>query len=116
MNISNDSGVKRLGAIGLALLGLGLVIVACEQGGEGDRCNPDLSHNECNSGLTCQQPLPCVENYCCPVDPSTSTSPYCQGSPSVCPSEDAGGAPEDAGGDAGSDTGAGDSSDSATGG
>jgi hypothetical protein len=105
---------------GLAAVVLGLVVVACEQGAEGDRCNPDLSHDECNAGLTCQQPLPCVENYCCPVDRSTSTNPYCLGLPSACPTDDAG---EDAGTDAGADAGVnaadagrGDSGDAATGG
>ena len=99
MSMRVKNGVR--GALVAALLGSGLIVVACEQGGEGNRCNPDLSHDECGSGLTCQQPLPCVENYCCPVDRSTSTNPYCQGAPSVCPSDDAGATADDAGSDTG---------------
>jgi len=71
------------------LIGFGIVALGCQGGAEGDRCNPDLSHNDCNAGLTCQQPLPCVENYCCPTPASSSSNPYCQGAPSVCPSTDA---------------------------
>ena len=65
------------------LLGAG-----CDGGREGDRCNPDLSHNDCNEPLTCQQPATCAENYCCPVNASSSTNPYCNGK--GCPEEDAG--------------------------
>jgi|ERR1700733_10106754 len=60
-------------AVGLALTGLG-----CNEGQEGDRCNPDLSHNECNSGLICTPATDlCPENYCCPSD-GKSDNPYCQ--------------------------------------
>jgi hypothetical protein len=57
--------------------GLAWASVACNQGQEGDRCNPLLSHDECNAGLTCQQPTNCPENYCCPAS-GTSSNPYCQ--------------------------------------
>ena len=81
MNISNDSGLKRRlfarVAIGLTALALGVVAVACEQGAEGDRCNPDLSHNECNAGLVCTQPENCPESYSCPANGS-SADPFCQ--------------------------------------
>ncbi len=63
-----------------------LTMAACDEGNEGDRCNPNLSHDECNDGLTCQQPLCAMsttrtepENYCCPADPSKSSNPYCNG-------------------------------------
>jgi hypothetical protein len=80
-------------ALGLASLGLG-----CNEGEEGDYCNPELSHNECNSGLACTaasmgkattapyvftDPLtwapnaPCAENYCCPIK-GGSDNPRCQ--------------------------------------
>ncbi|HXX67432.1 MAG TPA: hypothetical protein VEK07_09640 [Polyangiaceae bacterium] len=73
-------------------LGLGLVLALAagcdEQGAEGDRCNPYLSHNDCNSGLICSGYPPstvvipfCQENYCCPVDSNgnvTGTNPNCQ--------------------------------------
>ena len=63
----------------VALLSAALVSGAggCAGGGEGDRCNPDLSHNDCNNGLTCQQPPQCPENYCCPST-GTSSNPKCQ--------------------------------------
>jgi hypothetical protein len=65
--------------IGIALVALtgALVLAACSTGAEGDRCNPDLSHDECNSGLSCQQPVNCPENYCCPVS-GPASNPYCQ--------------------------------------
>jgi hypothetical protein len=59
-------------AVGLAAAALG-----CQQGAEGDYCNPDLSHNECNSGLVCTQPPLCPESYCCPPDLKDSTNPFC---------------------------------------
>jgi len=65
----------------LSALGMAAMIAAtgCDQGKEGDRCNPDLSHDECNSGLTCQQPSTCAENYCCPTPASGSDNAYCNG-------------------------------------
>ena len=59
----------------------------CNQGAEGDRCNPDLvtmnptpmyNEDECGTGLSCQQPSFCPENYCCPVDGGASANPNCQ--------------------------------------
>jgi hypothetical protein len=89
MNVSRfvrfDSSVHRLGmvVVGLvAVLGIaGSMSAGCLPpdaggGGEGDRCNPLLSHNECGSGLSCTQPTDCPENYCCPAD--NPTSPFCQ--------------------------------------
>jgi hypothetical protein len=60
----------------------------CQQGQEGDRCNPSLSHDECGAGLSCQQPVDCPENYCCPKS-GASSNPYCQpgcagGQASIC--------------------------------
>jgi hypothetical protein len=89
----------------------------CSVGAEGERCNPNLSHDECNGGLTCQQPLNCPENYCCPTS-GTSSSVFCQpgcngGQASICAAggdadcwelEDGGDAgPESAAGDGGAD-------------
>lgn len=74
------------------VVALGLVAVAngCDGGNEGDRCNPLGSHDECGSGLSCQQPATCAENYCCPDPASRSSNPYCNGA--GCPT------PVDAGG------------------
>ena len=73
---------------------LGIVVLSassgCNQGREGDRCNPLLSpdDNECGSGLTCQQSPTCAENYCCPTPLTSSLNPYCNGS--ACTAPDAG--------------------------
>lgn len=62
----------------LIVMSAGVAIaLGCAQGFEGDRCNPALSHDECNSGLSCQQPVNCPESYCCPTNASSS-NPYCQ--------------------------------------
>src|SRR5580692_4946032 len=67
---------RLIASVSIAVL---FLVIACDEGGEGDRCNPDLSHNDCNSGLICTIPSTCVEAYCCPADPSTSSNPYCNG-------------------------------------
>jgi hypothetical protein len=89
--------LSRLGPLVLALAAALLLFhQACDQGREGDRCNPNLATGEsdCGSGLTCQTPALCPESYCCPMD-GQSQSPFCQpgcngGQASIC----------DAGGDA----------------
>jgi hypothetical protein len=54
------------------------VVLGCEQGTEGDRCNPDLvDTTECNSGLRCVTPSSCVVSVCCPVAPPYS-DPQCE--------------------------------------
>jgi hypothetical protein len=72
------SMLARLG-VAVAVLAAGLMLggTGCAQGAEGDRCNPNLSHNDCNAGLTCTQPAGCPENYCCPTN-GMSSNPYCQ--------------------------------------
>lgn len=64
-------------------------------GTEGNRCVPSLSHDECNSGLTCVTGtytpaagggyFTCGESYCCPGGPSASG--YCNGA-SMAPNAD----------------------------
>ena len=93
--------MKSLTFTSIALLGVLAFGNGCDGGREGERCNPNLSHNECDDGLTCIQPSTCVENYCCPANPSASTSPFCNGQ--GCPAPDAAPAL-----DAGADTGAND--------
>jgi hypothetical protein len=80
-----------VGLAGVVVLGNG-----CDGGREGERCNPFSSHDECNAGLSCQQPSTCAENYCCPSPASGSSNPYCNGA--ACPPGAA-----DAGGDADAD-------------
>jgi hypothetical protein len=70
-------------ALAFAITALALAGLACDGGREGDRCVPDLSHNDCNDGLTCVTPSTCVENYCCPTPASASNNPYCNGA--ACP-------------------------------
>jgi len=94
--MKSKTGVTRkfvLLNILLLLMSLALFGVGCHEGAEGDRCNPDLipSQSECNSGLTCQVPSTCVEAYCCPMQLSSSSNGYCNGT--LCP------APPDAGTD-----------------
>ncbi len=99
-------------AIALFTVGCSLFAFAngCDQGNEGSRCNPFLSHDECGgdtlvcSGPGTSYPLPgtCVENYCCPKDPAKSSIPYCNGTDMTRPAPDAGppATSEDGGGDA----------------
>ena len=100
--------------ITLTALLLGLVAFGngCDGGREGDRCNPNLSHNDCDDGLACVQPATCVESYCCPSSGGASSNRFCNGQ--SCPAPDAAGAEdsgpdarEGAGPDAASDGGAG---------
>ena len=93
--------MKSLTFTSLAFLGVLAFGNGCDGGREGERCNPNLSHNECDDGLTCVQPATCVESYCCPANASASTNPYCNGA--GCPAPDAAPTP-----DAGTDTGASD--------
>jgi hypothetical protein len=65
---------------------VGLALPACDQGAEGDRCNPNLiqsggavpqyNADECGSGLSCQIPPTCGNAYCCPSSPPY-TDPNC---------------------------------------
>ncbi len=75
--------VRARMALAVPLIALALASSGCDGGHEGDRCNPDLSHNDCNDGLTCVTPSTCVENYCCPTPASASTNPFCNGA--ACP-------------------------------
>ncbi len=83
--------MKRTVLLILAIAGAIALLPACDGGREGDRCNPNLSHDDCSDGLSCITPATCVENYCCPSNPTKSTSQYCNGS--GCPRP----APTDAG-------------------
>jgi hypothetical protein len=91
------AGVGSLSLLAAAVL-LGTVAHGCNQGREGDRCNPNLlpeagftygeNEDECGTGLSCQQPVDCPENYCCPTS-GPSTNPFCQpgcngGQASIC--------------------------------
>jgi hypothetical protein len=80
--------ISRIGTVVIGLVSAVALATGCNQGAEGDRCNPDLSHDECGGGLQCTQPKDCPENYCCPAN-GTSSNPYCQpgcagGQASIC--------------------------------
>ena len=65
---------------------VGALVFACNQGSEGDRCNPLLispgggpaqyNEDECHSPLTCQTPPTCAISVCCPTHPPY-TDPNC---------------------------------------
>jgi hypothetical protein len=70
----------------LVAIGLAAAALGCQQGAEGDYCNPDLSHNECNSGLVCFTPNLCPE--------TPESSPFCQtgcagGAQAICQANNA---------------------------
>ena len=72
-----------------------ILAFGCNQGREGDRCNPSLDstgHDECGGGLTCMTPDFCPEAYCCPSN-GKSSNPNCQpgcngGAASACTAGD----------------------------
>lgn len=86
--------VLRASLAGALLAGIGCTVAlgwsGCMLGGggtEGNRCVPQLSHNECNSGLNCVTgsytdpngvTFTCGESYCCPAS-GTSVSGNCNG-------------------------------------
>jgi hypothetical protein len=105
MTIFNSSP-KFMSAFGAAAV-LVAFIGGCDIGGKaGDRCNPLVLQDECNSGLHCTVAT-CSEAYCCPTNGS-STDPHCNAT--GCPDTDAG---DDGGADAAdaSDGARGDASD-----
>jgi hypothetical protein len=74
--------VSRMGIIVALVLAGGALALGgggCNLGQEGERCIPPSlnSNDECGSGLSCQQPPECPENYCCP-NSGTSSNPNCQ--------------------------------------
>jgi hypothetical protein len=71
----------------IRILGLLIVVVsfaACHPG-EGERCNPMLFSDECNSGFACTYPANCPVAFCCPTS-GTSSNANCQ----ACPGADGG--------------------------
>lgn len=94
---SSNSNIARIVAFGIAVTVGALTFGGCETGGkEGDRCNPLVLQDECNSGLHCTL-VTCSVAYCCPTNGS-STDPSCANAEG-CPDPDAGDA-EAEGGDA----------------
>lgn len=97
MKTKKYSVMRRAALLTVVALGFVAIGVSCNQGREGDRCNPVAAANgedECGSGLSCQQPTNCAENYCCPTDLSQATNGFCKSDPNYCPAP-----PADAGTD-----------------
>ena len=61
--------------------------------GEGERCNPDRTTDECASGLACTTPADCVISVCCPTS-GKSTDPGCAACPSAAGDDASTDAPE----------------------
>ena len=89
MSRAKDISSRRLAGCLAALVGgLALTWTGCSGVGEGDRCNPLSSSDECGGGLFCSgSPLGlaaahpidfCPDNYCCPANVTPSDSPNCQ--------------------------------------
>lgn len=89
MNRARHISNRRLvGCLAALVGGLTLTWTGCSGVGEGDRCNPLRTSDECGSGLFCSgSPLGlaaahpidfCPDNYCCPANVTASDSPNCQ--------------------------------------
>ncbi len=95
-NRKSISVIVRIVVLTVIVLTALLSGVACNEGREGDRCNPVSAANgedECGSGLSCQTLSVCMESYCCPSNPATSTNGYCNGTlwcPQQATQQDAG--------------------------
>lgn len=80
-------------AIAVTLTGCVFFANGCEIGGnEGDKCNPLVLQDECDSHLRCTQ-VTCGAFYCCSPD-GTSESSLCKGD--FCPTSADGGPDPDA--------------------
>jgi hypothetical protein len=85
------------------LAGLLAVALSCMPATpEGSRCNPSLSHNECENDpvVQCTTPPSCLESYCC--GPS-SKQQVCQACPASSDGGDDGSSPSEAGAESGTD-------------
>ena len=59
-----------------------LVLSACSNNGEGERCQVNNNDDDCEQGLVCLAASQVNPNYnssdrCCPLDRSTATHPAC---------------------------------------
>jgi hypothetical protein len=74
---------------GFAVVGIcAMLMGACADVSEGDRCEFANGNNDCSNGLVCLQ----GKNICCPEDTALATTPGCQVQPS--PAGEAGIPPE----------------------
>jgi hypothetical protein len=64
---------------GFAVVGFCAVLMgACADASEGDRCEFENGNNDCSNGLVCLQ----GKDICCPEDTSLATTPGCMVQPS----------------------------------
>jgi len=93
-----------------------VVLVACSNNGEGERCQVENNNDDCQDGLICLSKSNVNQGYnngdrCCPVDRSTATHPACTQlqnpiAGDSAPPPDTGPTPTtDSGNDTGTDTG-----------
>jgi hypothetical protein len=78
---------SKKGTLMIRMLGISTVVLllaGCHPD-EGERCNPMLFNDECNSGFSCTYPQNCGVAFCCPTT-GTSSNPNCQ----ACPGSDGG--------------------------
>jgi hypothetical protein len=62
---------------GFAFVGVCAVLMgACADASEGDRCEIDNGNNDCSNGLVCVAGGP--TDICCPEDRALATTPGCQ--------------------------------------
>jgi hypothetical protein len=104
-----------------------VVVVACSDGSEGDRCETANANDDCGPGLICVEhtrinPPYNTSDRCCPADQTTATHPACIVGTGIGAANDGGGftdalpsdgAGTDTGVDTGTDTGTADAADAA---
>jgi hypothetical protein len=101
MSLRSSPRWLRSLAVALVLSTVGVVAGGCSGQGEGERCDHRASNggnDDCQNGLTCQNPPGSVVTYpngvCCPLDPALATTSACSPNTGVI---DASPAPPDAG-------------------
>jgi hypothetical protein len=111
MSLRSSPRWLRSFAVALVLSTVGAVAGGCSGQGEGERCDHRASNggnDDCQNGLTCQNPPGSVVTYpngvCCPLDPALATTSACSPNTGVIDASpappDAGQAPVEAGDDA----------------
>jgi hypothetical protein len=74
---------RKIAAVATTIaIGGWLVLSACSNNGEGERCQFNNNNDDCQDGLVCLPSSQVNPSYnssdrCCPVDRSTATHPAC---------------------------------------
>jgi hypothetical protein len=84
MSLRSSPRWLRPFAVALVLSAIGVAAVGCSGQGEGERCDHRAANggdDDCQSGLTCQNPPGGIVTYpngvCCPPDPAQATTAAC---------------------------------------